>query len=76
MAKRKKRKLTRAPLTLILKTQLLLILGFILVIIPVLFYINEDIQLSFFTPLVNAHKSIYPQAVKIIIPKIELSICR
>lgn len=74
MAKRKSHKSSQISVSLFLKTKILLILGLILVIIPVLFYVNEDIQLRFFTPNVNIHKSAYPQAVKIVIPSVDLSL--
>lgn len=74
MAKRKSHKSAKTSVSLFLKTQILLVLGLILVIIPVLFYVNEDIQLRFFTPHVNIHKSAYPQAVKITIPKVNLNL--
>ncbi|HYK09152.1 MAG TPA: sortase [Candidatus Eisenbacteria bacterium] len=56
------------------RTKLLLSLGFLLVTIPTFFYINEGIQLAFFTPKVTAVSSSLPAPTWISIPSIDMEL--
>lgn len=56
------------------QTKLLLIVGFLLVIIPIFFYINEGVQLAFFTPKVVAVKNSYPLPTRITIPSVNVEL--
>lgn len=57
-----------------LRTKTLLIVGFFLVCVPTLFYVNEGIQLAFFTPKVHPVVSSYPTPSWISIPAVDLEL--
>lgn len=57
-----------------LQTKSLFLIGFLLVIIPIFFYVNEGVQLAFFTPKVIAVKSTYPLPTKIMIPAVGINL--
>ena len=58
-----------------LQTKLLLLVGIVLVFIPTCFYLNENIQLAFFTPHVTAvPKQQLPPPVWISIPKVNIEL--
>ncbi|HXS14601.1 MAG TPA: sortase [Candidatus Saccharimonadales bacterium] len=60
--------------SLSLKTKLLFLIGTILVVVPLFFYMNESVQLMFFTPIVIPIATIYPLPTQISIPKINLQL--
>src|SRR5258706_11439857 len=58
-----------------LRTKTLLILGFLLVIIPTFFYINEGVQLAFFTPkVVSVANKDFPAPTWISIPSVDMEL--
>lgn len=57
-----------------LKTKLLLTLGILLILVPTFFYINEGVQLAFFTPHVVAVKKVLPPPTWISIPAVDIEL--
>lgn len=57
-----------------LKTKLLFFIGSIFILIPLFFYVNEGVQLAFFTPKVTPVKNVYAIPTKIIIPQVHVDL--
>lgn len=57
-----------------LRTKLLFLVGFLLVIIPTFFYVNEGMQLAFFTPKVIPVQNTFAIPTDIIIPQVNISL--
>lgn len=68
----RKRKIKKPFLSL--RTKLLFSLGFFLIIIPSFYYLNETVQLAFFTPKVPVIKNTFARPVHITIPAIYLNL--
>src|SRR5689334_4564715 len=56
------------------RTKALLLLGIILVLIPTFFYVNEGVQLAFFTPKVPVVKKQFPAPTWISIPAVQMEL--
>src|SRR5258706_9842038 len=57
-----------------LKTKSLFLIGIFLILVPTFFYINEGVQLAFFTPKVPVVKSVYASPTWISIPAVQMEL--
>jgi len=57
-----------------ISSRFLLIVGLIFIIIPTLFYVNQTIQLTFFTPKVYVVEKIAPTPISISIPSVKINL--
>lgn len=56
------------------RTKTLLLVGFFLILVPSFFYMNEGVQLAFFTPKVVPIASIFPIPTRIQIPSVNMDL--
>ncbi len=56
------------------QTKTLLGVGMLFIVIPLFFYVNEGIQLAYFTPQVVPVKSTYAVPTRIIIPSVDINL--
>lgn len=57
-----------------LRTKLLFAIGCLLVLVPTFFYINEGVQLAFFTPKVPVIQKQYPAPTWISVPSVQMEL--